>query len=42
MLLAAFPKYVFWPLLDWSVAVVDTLRVAALGLVPVELSSHED
>jgi hypothetical protein len=42
MLLVAFPKYVFWPLLDWSVALVDTLRVAVMGLVPVELSSRED
>jgi hypothetical protein len=34
MLIAALPNYVFWPLLDWSVALLDTLRVAAsVGLL---------
>lgn len=42
MLIAAFPKAVFWPLLDWSVALLDTLRVAAGLPHPAAAWSRED
>jgi hypothetical protein len=42
MLIAAFPKHVFWPLLDWSVALLDTLRVAITVGMPVPVSRQQD
>jgi hypothetical protein len=42
MLIAAFPKHVFWPLLDWSVALLDTLRVAIVVGLPVTVSRQQD
>ena len=42
VLIVAFPKYAFWPLMDWSVAFLDTLR-EALGVgIPALLDSRED
>jgi hypothetical protein len=34
MLVASFPKLVFWPLVDHAVALLDTLRVALSVSVP--------
>jgi hypothetical protein len=42
MLIAAFPKHVFWPLLDWSVALLDTLRVAFSVSIPSQLGRIQD
>ena len=42
MLIVAFPRHVFWPLMDWSVAFLDTLR-AAMGVeFPALLDTRED
>jgi hypothetical protein len=42
MWIAAFPKLIFWPLLDWSVALLDTLRVAAGVGIPAFGFDSED
>ena len=42
MLIIAFPKAVFWPLLDWSVALLDTLRVAATVGIPALAVRDDD
>lgn len=42
MLIVAFPKAVFWPLMDWSVALLDTLRMAAGLALPAEAWTRED
>jgi len=42
MLIVAFPKAVFWPLTDWSVALLDTLRVAAGLALPAPAWTRED
>lgn len=42
MLIIAFPKAVFWPLLDWSVALLDTLRVALTVGIPALAVRDED
>jgi hypothetical protein len=42
MLIVAFPKHVFWPLLDWSVALLDTLRVAVGVSIPAPAGRPQD
>ena len=42
MLIAAFPNLIFWPLLDWSVALLDTLRVVLGAGIPAFGVDSED
>jgi hypothetical protein len=42
MLIVAFPKHVFWPMLDWSVALLDTLRVAFSANIPAPAGRRQD
>jgi hypothetical protein len=38
MLIAAFPRLVFWPAVDWSVAIIDTVRVVLASCLPDALA----
>jgi hypothetical protein len=38
MLIAAFPRLVFWPAVDWTVAALDTVRVALVACLPGPLA----